>query len=310
MTKNVFILALSVLLIQCKNQIKNEKAVVLQEKGTELPVSDHPASNLKPLTEQGCYGFWVGYFEKDEPVDENRDDKKALVKGEYYWSRQNKINISIDKIEGNQVIGHSVVAGNDRPFIGTVTKTGGIYKFEVSEPGDNKYDGTFTFQIKDTLLTGTWKSFKKIDIQHRKYELTKKVFRYDANVMMGNRYIDWEKPTKKIKEDIEGEAYYNDAFSTATDRIYEINASSKLLTTAEVANLKKGDLIVIRNAIYARHGFSFKKRPLRVFFDAQDWYVPVYADIKSDFTDIEKKNIELLLRYEKNAAEYYDTYGR
>ncbi|MFN5849409.1 MAG: YARHG domain-containing protein, partial [Chitinophagales bacterium] len=64
------------------------------------------------------------------------------------------------------------------------------------------------------------------------------------------------------------------------------------------------------NMIYARHGYSFKNRPLRVFFDAQEWYIPVHTDIKKDLTEIEKKNIQLLLKYEKNAKEYYDYFGR
>jgi hypothetical protein len=89
-----------------------------------------------------------------------------------------------------------------------------------------------------------------------------------------------------------------------------MNASSKVLAKEEVENLKKGDLTIIRNSIYARHGYSFKNQPLRVFFDAQSWYIPVHTNITSDFTEIEKQNIELLLRYEKNAAVYYDRFGR
>ena len=55
---------------------------------------------------------------------------------------------------------------------------------------------------------------------------------------------------------------------------------------------------------------SFKNRPLRIFFDAQEWYIPVNIDIKSNLTEIEKENIQLLLKYEKNAVEYYDSFGR
>ena len=83
-----------------------------------------------------------------------------------------------------------------------------------------------------------------------------------------------------------------------------------MLKKADVENLKKGDLTIIRNTIYARHGYSFKNRPLRVFFDAQPWYIPVHTDITTDFTDIEIKNIELLMSFEENAAEYYDSFGR
>ena len=83
-----------------------------------------------------------------------------------------------------------------------------------------------------------------------------------------------------------------------------------MLTKSDVENLKKGDIVIIRNTIYARHGYSFKNQPLRVFFDAQDWYIPVHTDVKSELTDIEKDNIKLLLRYERNAKEYYDYFGR
>jgi hypothetical protein len=49
---------------------------------------------------------------------------------------------------------------------------------------------------------------------------------------------------------------------------------------------------------------------LRIFFDAQEWYMPISTDVKEKLTDIEKKNIQLLLQFEKNATEYYDTFGR
>ena len=108
----------------------------------------------------------------------------------------------------------------------------------------------------------------------------------------------------------EFEEWVSKEFASATEVIYRINASNTLLKKKDVENLKKGDLTIIRNTIYARHGYSFKNRPLRVFFDAQSWYIPVHTNIKSDFTEIEKENIKLLLRYEKNAIEYYDYFGR
>jgi hypothetical protein len=74
--------------------------------------------------------------------------------------------------------------------------------------------------------------------------------------------------------------------------------------------MKKADLFVLRNAIYARHGYSFKNQQLRAYFDQQPWYIPISTDIKSELTPIEKQNIALLMRYENNAKEYYDAFGR
>lgn len=128
------------------------------------------------------------------------------------------------------------------------------------------------------------------------------------------RYIDWNKFTeeKTIEEydDGEFEEWIGKEFVSATELIYTINASNTLLKKEDIENLKKGDITIIRNTIYARHGYSFKNRPLRIFFDAQDWYIPVHVNIKSDFTTIEKENIKLLLKFEKNASEYYDYFGR
>ena len=49
---------------------------------------------------------------------------------------------------------------------------------------------------------------------------------------------------------------------------------------------------------------------LRQEFENEDWYVPNTVDIKGFLTDIEKKNIALIKRYEKYADEYGDEYGR
>ncbi len=92
--------------------------------------------------------------------------------------------------------------------------------------------------------------------------------------------------------------------------VYKYNPSTTALTKEQVSNLKKADIFILRNSIYARHGYSFKKQPLRVFFDEQDWYIPISNDVKSELTPLEKQNITLLMRYEKNAKEYYDVFGR
>ena len=240
----------------------------------------------------------------------------------YSWQRENKINISIDTIAGALVRGHSVVAGNNRPFEGSIESVIDsatqevIYRFEVREPGDDQYDGTFTFEISNNQLVGTWQAYRPIEIPRRKYTLEPKSFAYDPDIVLERtrRYIDWNNVEETAKTydygDGEVEEWISQEFASATDQIYHINASNTRLVPSDVENLKRGDLIIIRNTIYARHGYSFKHRPLRVFFDAQPWYVPVHADIRSDFTDIEKQNLQLLLRYEKNAAEYYDYFGR
>jgi hypothetical protein len=314
MKKITFASILALCAVACNSTIKNSDAKIEIEKGTEI--SDENA--VRAYQDDEILGFWVGYFLDSENPDMQLNEKSVFTADHdgQYWLRENKINISIDKIEDNVVIGHSVVAGNNRPFEGVVEN--GIFK--VKEPGDDKYDGMFTFQILDNKLTGTWTAYNDIEIKNRNYSLEKMTFTYNPDIMLvktqkngsyHGQFIDWNKQIEEMIEYGEGKPYLETTgTASATELIFTINASNTLLKKSDVENLTKGDLIVIRNTIYARHGYSFKNRPLRVFFDAQPWYIPVHADIKADFTDIEKENIQLLLKYEKNAIEYYDYFGR
>jgi len=302
------------IIIGCRSEIKNKETKIQIEKGTEITkqlkgvVKKNNKKETKKTVDE-ILGLWVGYFEKD--IDDYT--KNIYVDVRFMWNRENKITISIDEITDSLIIGHSVVAGNSRPFKGIVKND----TFVVREPGDDKYDGEFIFSIIEDKLIGKWKAYKKIDIQNRKYSLERKEFKYNPDILLEKtkEYVNWNKFTE-VKENVveieegEFEEWINLEFATATDKIYKINASNKLLEKSDVENLKKGDLTIIRNTIYARHGYSFKNRPLRVFFDAQSWYIPIHTDIKKEFTDIEKENIQLLLRYEKNALEYYDHFGR
>ena len=328
MKKICFFLVL-IFFTNCSTDIKNPEAKVEIENGTEVTTSKQLNEEKKEaktkqveseeiVTKDQLFGFWVGYFEKDD--DDNSNETTLYVDEGFMWNRENKINISIDKIVDSLVVGHSVVAGNDRPFKGIVTKENEAYKFQVKEPGDDKYDGEFVFYIENNKLNGGWTAYKNIEIPKRKYTLERKDFTYNRDIMLEEsvQYVNWNKFVEEketivyddAEEGEEFEEWISREFASATSLIYKVNASNRLLTKSEVENLKKGDLTIIRNTIYARHGYSFKNRPLRVFFDAQSWYIPVHTNIKNDFTDLEKENIQLLLKYEKNAAEYYDYFGR
>ncbi len=309
------------LLIACDNPIKNEEAKVEVEEGTKVDSNQSISEEAEPEDEieQSPETYWVGFFNPHKDVDLR--DKYIYADEGLMWARGNKISISIDSILGDSVIGHSVVAGNHRPFYGRSAIVEGTRRYKVKEPGDHKHDGIFQFEISDNRIIGTWESYQDLEIPKREFNLEMKSYAYNPDIMLERRtrYGDWNKfidhgtnyeivdegtPDEEIYEWIVKE------YASSTEVIYEINASNTLLKKKDVENLSNSDLVVIRNTIYARHGYSFSFRPLRVFFDAQDWYIPVHADIKSGFTTIEKENIQLLLRYEKNAKEYYDYFGR
>lgn len=238
-------------------------------------------------------GFYVGGF-KAEQI--NRGDLPVM--------EENRINISLDSLKDGNIYGHSVVAGNLRPFTGTYTEKNGYFEVKAKEPGNDQYDGVFTFTLNpvDEKIEGRWlANNKKLAVPERSYVLYKKEFEYDPNQELDA--IDAE-VFNVSDTDADGHEHF-------TPDAAKINASTTLLKKSDVENMYRRDLELMRNAIYARHGYSFKNRVMRHFFDNEvSWYIPLSTDVSKQLTELEKTNIDLLKRYEKHAEAYYDDFGR
>lgn len=288
--KKALDLVLVILVISCKKE-KSEIATLTtnEDLHTEL------------------YGNWVGDF-----VAKVYDTTSNFV-------YVNKINIVIKKIEGNKVFGQSIVAGNSRPITGEFRQVADSLIFTMKEPGDKKDDGKFEFSIKNNVLNGTWfANNKKQAVTQRTFKLKKQSFEYNPNLMLpeDEAYIDYY--SEKIDTIVETqtdsttvpETYYQETYRSAGDVITKINSSTKKLTENDLKNLKKLELEILRNTIYARHGYTFKKKSYRQFFDSVEWYIPVSENVDAKLTALEKANIKLLERFEQYAEDNYDSFGR
>ncbi|WP_298314972.1 YARHG domain-containing protein [uncultured Aquimarina sp.] len=329
--KNTIFLVFALLFISCKKEVQKEnpKSTLIESKteaSTHEPegqeeeiVQEYSHKNvisknvMVPFTprffrevsdHQNLLGFYVGSFDATKYDSEKKP------------SYSNKINLSINHVKNDSIFGHSVVAGNARPFQGIIDIT--TFKAKVVEPGDDKYDGIFEFFIypKNKSLKGTWVAYNsKLAVSERKYKLSRKKFTYNQDQQL---VTFSETEEDGYMDDVFAELYSDDNSNQdepeseyATIESLRVNASNTMLTDKDLENLYQGDLEIIRNSIYARHGYSFKNRRMRYFFDSQiDWYIPVSTDVRSQLTDLEKKNIDLIKRYEQHAERYYDYFGR
>lgn len=74
---------------------------------------------------------------------------------------------------------------------------------------------------------------------------------------------------------------------------------STAYVTADDLRYKSGsDLRIMRNYIFARHGYKFKSKDLQDFFSQYSWYVPRYSDVSSSLNKIEKSNVETIKSWE------------
>ena len=77
-------------------------------------------------------------------------------------------------------------------------------------------------------------------------------------------------------------------------------ASIRNLSHSDVAGLSKDDLAIMRNEIYARHGYIFKvNRKIAQYFIRQSWYVPKYNNVDSMLSSVEKSNAYFIRKIEK-----------
>lgn len=278
----------------------SSSAEVLDHK-PDQPTPDRPAPVAKPKVKpasaqpaEAITGSYVGEF-------------VPALDDEYYEDlNMTKINLSIDAIEGKQVSGHAIVAGTVRDFKGNITQTA-PGKFNIEAQSTNRQTADhLEITVAHQQINGRWKTGPKGE-ENKLRELEKKTFSYQPEQVLPRRVLHPLSDTAQVP------GTYNkkiDKWEAITADAGKFNASIQLLRSEDVENMYRRDLEVLRNTIYARHGYIFKDKQMRFFFDRVDWYMPVAHDVSGQLTEVEKQNIALIQRYEKYASAYYRHFGR
>ena len=75
--------------------------------------------------------------------------------------------------------------------------------------------------------------------------------------------------------------------------------SSRLLTEEDIKGFSKSDLKIMRNEIFARHGYIFRDPMLQEHFSRMPWYTPQQDDISQiTLSSVEQNNVLFIQRYE------------
>ena len=78
--------------------------------------------------------------------------------------------------------------------------------------------------------------------------------------------------------------------------------SRRRLTESDLAGRSQGELRLIRNTPYARHGYRFKDSNLTAYFQQKSWYHPVSGDADvawKQMSETERYNVALLRNYQQ-----------
>lgn len=94
---------------------------------------------------------------------------------------------------------------------------------------------------------------------------------------------------------------YDDYDSGDGDYLYP--SDTQYITYGDLDGLDRGTVALMRNELYARHGYIFNKDEYKNYFGSKSWYVPMYSDqntVVSMFSDIERANLNTLMSYEED----------
>ena len=70
------------------------------------------------------------------------------------------------------------------------------------------------------------------------------------------------------------------------------------LSEEDLCGMSKWELSIMRNEIYARHGYIFDNAEIRSYFEGKEWYTPITKNVA--LHEIEKYNVDLIKRYEQS----------
>ncbi len=127
-----------------------------------------------------------------------------------------------------------------------------------------------------------------------------------------NATIDYGTMTVSVHNSDDGEGvnqtWVKDQYSSTAQQNTQENvqggdylfpSDTQYITNEYLSTLTKDQVALVRNEIYARHGYVFKTESIQNYFAAKSWYTPNPSFDESQFSEIEKANKDKIVEYEK-----------
>ena len=224
-----------------------------------------------------------------------------------------ELYIGIDK--NNKVSGLCKYAKQDSGLI----VTGVLYdndKLLISEKIDTVDFGIFrgTFSEKTQSYHGIWHE----NMSQNTFGFNLKVEDIDSipkmdiakNPSFNRPKFKEEEPQNEMSSDmVDGEEgnsldIIDDAGKVTEVETDEYIYASHRLTESDLSGKTKWELMLMRNYIYAWHGYDFEEEDLKMYkyFQQFSWYNPVTnkdQDVSKSFNDIERYNLNFIREFEK-----------
>lgn len=201
------------------------------------------------------------------------------------------------KIGDSSILGVSV--GMNKDDAATVLQKNGLYEVKTEnnhityKEQNGKYTLDLGYSVNDDTINSVTYALEAEENSDEEEENSETADNssQEASVDTGNTYNYYYYNVPYTPDRSYKYSSY-DGYLWPTDRYY--------ISTSDLANYTQDEVAAIRNEIYARHGYVFKTDKWSSYFNARSWYTPNYNYSESLLTDVERANIDTIVKYEKS----------
>ena len=91
--------------------------------------------------------------------------------------------------------------------------------------------------------------------------------------------------------------------NSVEDYMEDLSWTNIDLSESDLDRFSLEDLRLLRNAIFAKHGYIFSNPKLYKYFQKYQWYFPTSNNVYDELTITEKRNVQIIKNHEKKSLK-------
>ena len=152
-----------------------------------------------------------------------------------------------------------------------------------------------TLCILSVLFFSCQNNDSKIEELEKKIQMQNEAIAKDKEAVVNNTLAEKDAEINKLKN--KKKANDNSSYFAKGAGMFP-EGSQRYLSYADIEYLSSRDLKIMRNEIFARHGYIFKTSDMIQHFSSQSWYRALNNDVTAYLSKIEKENVNFIKQYE------------
>ena len=150
--------------------------------------------------------------------------------------------------------------------------------------------------VKDTMMSQPQKDTTQIRVTDTTHQKNNNITQTLGTKPATNNEAESKKPTIPIATN-QQKSGNEKANSTKPGGKFP-RASEVLLTEYDLKGMSKEDMKMMRNEIFARHGYIFKSPAMNAYFERQGWYKGQFMDVNDKLSTLERENVIFIKNHE------------